>query len=179
MFVCVAACLCVHRSYANALFLHEASATPHYKRLCCFGFGNHTTDTALLQMRAPMLLVAISLFCPAATASGSENCPCLESLPAGAFDQYIKPGGLLYQGFEYPMTYGIGCKNWDADLQPYCADASGKALPDAPEWCQHSFCYIDPESCVLPLQFQSSYFPLSGLKYSFQTCGYLSPHSKR
>ena len=56
-------------------------------------------------------------------------------------------------------------------LEPYCADANGAPKDGAPEWCREAWCWIDRDACSLPIVSESSYFPGSGLDFSYQTCG--------
>jgi len=105
---------------------------------------------------------------------GTSGCPCLTSLGT-ALDQYKNDNGnVLYQDqYIYPNNYGNGCKEWDIDpmaLQPYCGNPNGVLLPQAPEWCQDAFCYVDPTNCDLNYHL-SGIFPESGLHYSYPTCG--------
>ena len=39
------------------------------------------------------------------------------------------------------------CSEWDEMLPPHCADATGRALRAAPEWCTSKFCYVDKSRC--------------------------------
>ena len=61
------------------------------------------------------------------------------------------------------------CMAWDIDLPPTCAQKNGRPLIDAPEWCGDAWCYVNPETCSKGLQ-ESSYFPDSGLMYSYEVC---------
>lgn len=69
--------------------------------------------------------------------------------------------------FTYPLGYGSGaCAAHDATLQPFCSDASGAPLPDAPDWCQASWCWVDRDNCQLSAN-ESSVF---SRYYSYETC---------
>ena len=82
-------------------------------------------------------------------------------------------GKIKYQNNTYPINYGgSACRAWDAPEAPYCAHTNGTKKSDAPEWCKDKWCWIDTKHCNLDGDFYGShYFPKSGLKYSFQTCG--------
>lgn len=102
----------------------------------------------------------------------SENigCPCLSTnayLYAG-LDQYRNTDNTLqYQNIAYPSDYGVGCKQHDLTLEPYCSTGD----ENNPAFCEESFCYIDKNNCDLPIKYLSAYFPNSQIYYSYQTCG--------
>ena len=109
----------------------------------------------------------------ATNAVGFGGCPCYAGAQA-LLDAQKDPatGTLQFHGAEYPGDWGVGkCAAWDAGLQPYCADAAGKPKADAPPWCRDAWCWVDPSNCDLPIVSTSSYFPDSGLAFSYQTCG--------
>ena len=75
----------------------------------------------------------------------------------------------------YPASYGVGtCAAHDAATEPYCADADGASLPDAPDWCLSAWCWVDPAACDVASD-PSSYFHIDDvdatLYYSYDTCG--------
>ena len=71
----------------------------------------------------------------------------------------------------YPITYGsTQCLEWDKDLEPFCSDPFGNTPPNAPAWCQDSFCYVDKDNCD-SIVGKSGMFPNEDLYYSDATCG--------
>ena len=86
------------------------------------------------------------------------------------------------QDYEYVLGYGSGaCAAHDATHAPYCSDANGTPLANAPDWCQSSWCWVDPANCVLADEngnaisaVASSYFHRDGEEaaryYSYETC---------
>jgi len=111
--------------------------------------------------------------------SGTPGCPCIEW---AGLDNYISEGCINFtpsegmgtsteDSFCYPVTYGsTECKVWDESLEPFCADASGNPLVNAPAWCLDSFCYVDPNNCDSIIG-KSGMFPNEDLYYSYATCG--------
>ena len=75
----------------------------------------------------------------------------------------------MYRDHVYPSDYGIGCEQHDLSLPPFCNNSTDDQAK--PEWCSQTFCYIDKDNCNLPFKYLSGYFPVSGLYYSYQTCG--------
>ena len=126
-----------------------------------------------------MLGLVLALYLVKAVESA---CPCLTS-DSGALDEYRNSDNTLsYRGFSYPSDYGFGsCKQWDIDpvpLPPFCGDSQNNAaLPDAPEFCRDSWCYIDPDNCDSELQYVSGVFPDSGLTFSSEACGNAGTYS--
>ena len=116
--------------------------------------------------------VALTLFLGHFSISFSQDvdCPCKTDVtfPSSITNSAGRP---TYRGVAYPVDYGEGCNQHDTTLAPYCADSSGNALPDAPDWCEQQWCWIDKDDCDLPITFESSYFPNVNLYYSYQTCG--------
>ena len=52
--------------------------------------------------------------------------------------------------YAYPWGYGMGnCAPHDYDMAPYCADAQGIVLANAPSWCQSNWCFVDAANCNL------------------------------
>ena len=75
--------------------------------------------------------------------------------------------------YAYPTSYGMdSCLLHDAAEQPYCADANGVLLPDAPAWCQSLWCFVDATNCDVAND-PASYFAGStpALHYSYEACG--------
>jgi len=78
---------------------------------------------------------------------------------------------------DYPADTGATCEAWDKTNHPDCAG------PNAPEWCIHRWCFVDPCSCELDQGDGSSSPPKSSyylpeatfqgkpLFYSYNTCG--------
>ena len=76
--------------------------------------------------------------------------------------------------YPYPATYGRDqCSTHDVSQQPWCADADGEALADAPSWCNSEWCWVDPDNCDQQSD-ASSYFHRDGedpvAYYSYHTC---------
>ena len=69
------------------------------------------------------------------------------------------------------IRYGTeSCAAHDTSLQPYCADAAGRPLADAPSWCANRWCWVDQNNCNQPTD-QTTYFPGVELSYSYEACG--------
>ena len=84
---------------------------------------------------------------PATTAPnpGQAGCPCISvARQQQSLSNYITNGVLTdYRGVTYDSNFGTGsCQPWELKLPPYCADANGIPLPNAPEWCGQSWCYV-------------------------------------
>jgi len=79
----------------------------------------------------------------------------------------------------YPARFGLSdCAAHSSNLEPFCADASGNALPGRPDWCSpdNAWCYIDADRCNdasgrYMMSSLSSYFPGTSMYYSYGTCG--------
>ena len=107
-----------------------------------------------------------------------EDCSCLITHGDG-IELFWTDEGVHYieltadgETYQYPPNHGLTqCQAWDADLEPYCADADGMPLEDAPVWCANQYCYVNPETCTTPKVRPSSYWPDSGLAYSYEACG--------
>jgi hypothetical protein len=114
--------------------------------------------------------------------TGTTGCPCLASPPISSF---VIPAGEAGEGLlrarpngtfviPYPVSYGTNCGAHDVATEPYCADASGTALPGAADWCTSAWCWVDPADCDIDSD-PSSYFHVDGqdavLHYSYGTCG--------
>jgi hypothetical protein len=81
--------------------------------------------------------------------------------------------------------YGASrCHTWDQLLSPECVNAQGE-VPDSgqPDWCQSSWCYVDPDSCDRPFSTSTMSWPGvtglpdDGLAYSYETCGNVDSYS--
>lgn len=120
-----------------------------------------------------------------------DRCPCVNwaddldsrSQFENADGTYLEvPLGANATVYLYALGYGSGsCAAHDATHAPYCADANGAPLADAPDWCQSSWCWVDPDNCQLaeddgtPIPaVPSSYFHRDGQNasryYSYETC---------
>jgi hypothetical protein len=82
---------------------------------------------------------------------------------------------LLFTGtdgtkYDWSSDYGKSCSQWDAALQPDCADAAGNALASPASWCAQNWCYIDNDNCD-KAPTASSVFPgATDVYYSTETC---------
>eukprot|EP01044_Picomonas_judraskeda_P019410 COSAG03_NODE_4089_length_1689_cov_1.454088_2_plen_377_part_00 len=118
-----------------------------------------------------------------------ERCPCVNwaDEPDSRAQFENDDGSALIVPLEgadytYALGYGSGaCAAHDATHAPYCADANGAPLAGAPDWCQASWCWVDPNNCVLAdangeavEAVASSYFHRDGEEasryYSYETC---------
>lgn len=117
------------------------------------------------------------------TGQEDPRCPCVDwadDLDSRAQFENLDGTALIVRlgdpaaDFTYPLGYGDGgCAAHDATRQPFCADANGAPLPDAPNMCQASWCWVDPDDCQLSV-IASSVFHLDGQPpsryYSSETC---------
>ena len=84
---------------------------------------------------------------------------------------------------EYPWHYGIGCEVHDIGLSHLCETQDcGSPLNASmcvvyssqiclPSWCTARWCWVNESACTgIPPASRSSYFPLTGLHYSYETC---------
>lgn len=108
---------------------------------------------------------------------GLNGCSCLtrdQIIGTGLYVDYAggdTNGTLDYDGYSYPNDYGQDCKKHDSDplpLQPYCT------MNSPPAWCADEWCYVDCNSCSLPMNSRSAYFTNTYICYSYQTCGTVS-----
>ena len=101
--------------------------------------------------------------------TGTTGCPCLAAPP---IDGFVIPAGETGEGLlrarpdgnntiPYPVSYGTNCGAHDAATEPYCADSTGTALPDAASWCTSAWCWVDPANCDIQSD-PSSYFHVEG-----------------
>ena len=106
----------------------------------------------------------------------TEDCSCLTTsgipptfTPDGdAFITYTNPE----DGAEFMWLPNYGtteCTAHDEFNGPYCADEFGEPLEDAPEYCAQSWCWVNAETCTNGVE-ASSYFPDSGLSFSYDVC---------
>lgn len=116
---------------------------------------------------------------------GSSACPCINPWGAtGDHGEGCRPatvggrdGGATPVCL--PADYGAGqCKRWDDDTDPRCVDASGSALPTAPDWCAQFWCFVDASQCDRPnhpstVQWEEDNVlnRTNELTYSYETCG--------
>ena len=157
--------------YSGCFVAVPSSLNPNQRR--CGRCTSPTTTSSMMAGTFAIFLLTVGA-CSAQRNNyyGNAQCPCIIP-PDGVvnLDLYRVPqtpsGQLMYAGLEYPTDYGIGCKQHDVDLGPYCLEENA----NMPEWCWERFCYIDPTDCNLPLKYKSGYFPQSDIYYSFQTCG--------
>ena len=104
-----------------------------------------------------------------ATANPAVNGTCARATGSGTCAYRAAAAGAAWP---YPTTYGMdSCQAHDSAEQPYCADADGVALVDAPSWCASPWCFIDVTACDMAND-PSSYFAGSNpaLTYSYETC---------
>jgi len=80
--------------------------------------------------------------------------------------------------FNYQEDYGMSCKVHGEPGNTACsyittvASTTGQPKPAnmKADWCDNTWCYVDPCNCNAPDVYKSSYFPLS-MYYSYSTCG--------
>ena len=98
-----------------------------------------------------------------------QDCSCLTSSGIAVntdgdspYIEYTDADGTVHQ---YPANYGLTeCMAWDMTLPPSCEGGE-----DDPDWCGDSWCYINHVTCYDNI-LKSSYFPDSGLWYSYAAC---------
>lgn len=138
---------------------------------------------------------------PVVVELGSEACPCIDPWSATSYataeaaatfetDQ-CRPATHAGRNRNGPTTsclppdYGASrCSTWDMLLSPECVNAQGE-VPDSgqPDWCQSSWCYVDPANCARPFSTSSMSWPTvtglpeDGLAYSYETCGNVDSYS--
>ena len=108
---------------------------------------------------------------------GTLACPCIDATPYFlarsncVTEDTFQPGFWLYtnsgEGSCLPVSYGSeGCARHDLDVHPSCK------VENPPDFCQDSFCYVDPEKCKLSPEIfgLSELFPGSQLYHSYSTC---------
>ena len=124
--------------------------------------------------------------------AGLPGCPCanVSSILASlAQRSCMLPDGsdgvmLSVEGPCAPHTYGSStCARHDQIHDPKCSPGEGE--PDAPDWCAHSFCYVEAKKCKqdpMGRARRSAYFPHElgidlvrfmrevGLSYAFRCC---------
>jgi len=136
-----------------------------------------------------LILQYLSLFPASAQNTGIPSCTCTDLHTAGFLKYEQTLDGqkcIVYTNTVtkakhcLPLDYGLKtCKAWDANV-PECKNTN-----DRPLWCTDEWCYVDatcksgPQGEVeqkggLP----SEWFPSSGQKYSFATCGTASYFAK-
>jgi hypothetical protein len=103
---------------------------------------------------------------------GQEECRCIGFSGIDGTTRVNLNGAY----FDYPAQLGGFCQAWDSARHPSCL------TEDAPEWCNHKWCFVDPCSCrnlTVPPK-KSLYLPdvtFQGkpLFISYSTCGSLEP----
>ena len=132
----------------------------------------------LISILALLVLTAVD-----AQGTGSNICPCLQSTPA--LQSVVTSSGR-------PATYGLnGCQAYDEGTTYYGCNIAGTA----PGYCISKWCYIDQALCVVnATECQTAggmvgddrfaacrtlenhlTTTTSGLLYSYETCGVLTP----
>ena len=113
---------------------------------------------------------------PQVLATG-DDCPCIDTNGVQSVTrfgkQFIQSTHLngTVQHY-YPVDYGTkACRAWDATLPPDCADTTGLVKLDAPAWCEHKWCYVDPTRCRHTDVKKTAFFPGVQLWYSYDKCG--------
>jgi len=71
---------------------------------------------------------------------------------------------------EYPTAYGTACIGWNETLPPFCGAGDGKPFDDQPDFCNKPWCFINEKKCFKKDTQPSSYFPGTGLTYSYSQC---------
>merc|ERR1712079_325593 len=104
---------------------------------------------------------AMDMHAPAA--SGKSTCPCIGMV--GQLGKYN-----LEQYGSVTADFGGECWRWDRSNNPDCKG------PDAPAWCEDSWCFVDPCQCQAsqaPKPSLYSYVKFMGhpLFFSYDTCG--------
>ena len=107
-----------------------------------------TQELTMYNLRGLLLMVQLLVVNGDAVVNatgGSSACPCLSAADVSRrFTALLNDDGTLpINGYNYPAGYGVGCAKHDAELQPFCVDESGDAVPEPPRWCHESWCYVD------------------------------------
>jgi len=114
------------------------------------------------------------------------NCPCLTDYPPEIEKNLAGADGALTvkvdgNQYKYPSGYGLAeCGVYDAGVEPYCAtfdqdlDFYGQ-YEDLPDWCDNSWCYVDPSSCnvetVTSVYLEDFANRTVPLQFSYEACG--------
>ena len=118
--------------------------------------------------------------------NGDPTCPCLSAQELEDFFSSATRSGLIYhKGFNFsetlggaidPAAYGVGCQPHALNAT-VCQSEACEAFPLAQakcaenqQWCQRSFCFVDPDNCDL-LHSPSLYY--RHRYYSYATCGFM------
>jgi len=108
---------------------------------------------------------------PAKTHYGDPKCPCVGVAVSGITT--VKIGNASYKGL-YPAEIGSSCRDWDQGRYP--GSCTG---PDDPlDWCENSWCYVDPCNCEIDKPTTpSDYLPDATyegkqIHFSYATCGH-------
>lgn len=118
--------------------------------------------------------------------NGDPTCPCLSAQELEDYFSTTTRSGLIYhKGFNFsetlgggidPAAYGVGCQPHDLNATACNSEACvDSTLPQAKcaenqQWCQRSFCFVDPDNCDL-LHSPSLYY--RHRYYSYATCGFM------
>ena len=118
--------------------------------------------------------------------NGDHSCPCLSAQKLeDLFSSATRSGLIYHKGFDFNETlgdaiddakYGIGCKPHDLDAAVCQSEACDTSIlpqdkcAENQEWCQRSFCWVDPDNCDL-LHKPSLYY--RHRYYSYATCGFM------
>jgi len=102
--------------------------------------------------------------------ASSERCPCIKDYPSGVNVSddcfWITANN---QQYCYNNTFGLeACKQWDADMVPYCQN-------NEQSFCNLPWCYVDRSNCSLAKK-KSLNFPDIDLHYSYATCDVLDSY---
>jgi hypothetical protein len=72
--------------------------------------------------------------------------------------------------YDWSYDYGKRCGQWDAALQPDCANADGTPLANPASWCADNFCYVDADNCDKSPTASSVFPGAEGVYFSTATC---------
>ncbi|CAJ1398790.1 unnamed protein product [Effrenium voratum] len=127
-------------------------------------------------MAKTLLSILLSTPLAWATSVASPGCTCLSHGQVAKMVNGMSKVEATVSGstVDYPATYGnycgkqaepgsSSCWNLTNDMELPTADQAG--------WCNDPWCYVDPCTCPVADLAMSSYFPGSGLYYSYSNCG--------
>eukprot|EP00746_Dinoflagellata_sp_MGD_P165381 gnl/MRDRNA2_/MRDRNA2_94606_c0_seq1.p1 gnl/MRDRNA2_/MRDRNA2_94606_c0~~gnl/MRDRNA2_/MRDRNA2_94606_c0_seq1.p1 ORF type:complete len:1140 (+),score=216.23 gnl/MRDRNA2_/MRDRNA2_94606_c0_seq1:110-3529(+) len=109
---------------------------------------------------------------------GRSNCRCI-GVANLLGDLVVNVGGKTKGKFptevtKYPADLGATCQAWDNGRHPDCKN---KVKTLRPDWCEKTWCYVDPCSCDASIPPKTSkYLPDASFQgkpiyYSYHTCG--------
>jgi hypothetical protein len=115
----------------------------------------------------------------APSSEGADVCPCLTNLTVAPWALSVAESTFFAAfGNVSLSTYGRGCAAHDqirctTSMQPAGCDPTIIPVPAGcssvvSNWCQHSWCYVDPNECAVSATHSNV---LPGRTYSFATCG--------